>query len=530
MLNLLRQRTGARVVAAFSLILAMLAIVTATSLWSLQSVAANAEELAEDKLARQRITIELRGNEQLNALRASSIAHSDSLEVADLFMRQLAEGEKTSRRLQDQLARFDGDDDADPAHRPLVSAVLRRQQLYRAARDEVFKQKDMGRVQQVEELVAASLEPRLKEYLRALDALLDYQAASAKQLSDDSRATFTWMRTLLAGMGLLALAAGAVLALMLTRSIVRPLRDALVFAGRTADGDLTATLRHGRQDELGRLLDALSGMAGKLAHTVSGVRDAAAAIDVASAEVAHGNLDLSRRTENQAATLEETAAALDQLTATVRTNSEQAVHAAALAHGAADVAAQGGSAIARVTATMDGISQSAAKIVDIIAVIDGIAFQTNILALNAAVEAARAGEQGRGFAVVAAEVRALAQRSATAAREIKALITQSVETIAQGAALASGAEATMTGMVERVGGVSGVMARIGTASHAQNEGIAQINGAVADLESDTQNNAALVEQVAAASESLRRQSEVLSGLMQQFRLGTPGSALVASTA
>jgi methyl-accepting chemotaxis protein len=179
------------------------------------------------------------------------------------------------------------------------------------------------------------------------------------------------------------------------------------------------------------------------------------------------------------------------------------------------------------TATMNGISASAAKIVDIIAVIDGIAFQTNILALNAAVEAARAGEQGRGFAVVASEVRALAQRSATAAREIKALITESVGTIAQGAALASGAQATMTGMLERVGGVSGVMKQIGMASHAQNEGIAQINGAVADLESDTQNNAALVEQVAAASESLRQQSEALSALMQQFRLESPVVAAAA---
>ncbi|MBB3221176.1 methyl-accepting chemotaxis protein [Pseudoduganella umbonata] len=512
--NLLRRHTGARVVAAFAAILAMLAMVTLTSLWSLQNVAANAELLAEDKLARQRLTIELRASEQLNALRALSIARSDSLEVADAFMAQLAAGEKVTQRLQRALAQQRG----DAGELALTAAMRRQQQQFHAVRDAIFRQKEMGRTQQVDELIGSAFEPRLAGYMAALDALLGHQERAARQVSEDSRDTVVAMRVLLGGLGLLALLAGGVLALLLTRSIVRPLRDAVAFAERAAEGDLTGALRHGRQDEVGQLLDALNEMARRLARTVGGVRDAAAAIDAASVEVAHGNLDLSRRTERQAATLQETSAALDQLATTVRINGAQAVDAARLAQGAADVAGQGGSAIAQVSSTMDGISQSADRIVDIIAVIDGIAFQTNILALNAAVEAARAGEQGRGFAVVASEVRALAQRSATAAREIKALIADSVATIGQGAGLAAGAQATMGGMLERVDGVSTLMARIGDAAHAQTDGIAQMNDAVAGLERDTQNNAALVEEVAAASESLRQQAQVLSTLMQQFRI------------
>ncbi|WBS00640.1 methyl-accepting chemotaxis protein [Pseudoduganella sp. SL102] len=514
MLNIFRRHTGSRVVAAFAAILAMLAMVTLASLWSLQKVAGNADLLVDDKLARQRLAIELRASEQLNALRALSIARSDSLEVGDAFMAQLAAGEKVTQRLERQLAALRG----DAGELALIAAVHRQQQRFRAARDEIFNQKEMGRTQQVDALIASDFEPRLAGYMGALDALLAHQARAARQVSDDSHATLAAMRVLLGGLGLAALVAGAVLALLLTRSIVRPLRDAVAFAERTAEGDLTGTLRHGRHDEVGQLLDALNEMARRLALTVGGVRDAAAAIDAASVEVAHGNLDLSRRTERQAATLEETAAALDQLATTVRVNGSQAIDAARLAQGAADVAGQGGSAIAQVSTTMEGISRSAARIVDIIAVIDGIAFQTNILALNAAVEAARAGEQGRGFAVVAGEVRALAQRSATAAREIKALIGESVATIGQGTHLAAGAQATMGGMLDRVGGVSALMARIGDASLAQTDGIAQMNEAVAGLERDTQNNAALVEQVAAASASLRQQAQVLSTLMQQFRV------------
>ncbi|TWI69813.1 methyl-accepting chemotaxis protein [Pseudoduganella lurida] len=514
MFNVIRQRTGARVVAAFALLLLMLAGVTAASLLSLQKVADNATALVDDKLARQRVTTELLGNERLNALRALSIAHSDSLEVMDYFQQGLNEGGKVTLALQRQLAAMP----AQPAERALLDRAAARQAAYHAARAEVMKQKDMGRTQQVDELVAGRLTPAFDAYAAALNALLEHQRAAARLLSDDSHATYDQGRLTLAVLGAVALLLGAGLAWALTRSIVQPLQQALHLAERAAAGDLGATLQHGRRDEIGQLLDALSHMTARLARTVSGVRDAALAIDAASVEVAHGNLDLSSRTEHQAATLQETAAALTKLTEAVRDNTGQAVQAGRLAQGAAETAAAGGASVTAVVDTMHDLSASASKIVDIIAVIDGIAFQTNILALNAAVEAARAGEQGRGFAVVASEVRALAQRSAGAAREIKVLITASVDAIRRGAAQAEEAGATMTGMLDGARAVSTLMQDLGAASRSQDDGIAQINAAVTDLDTDTQRNAALVEEAAAAAEALRQQAASLRELMGQFRL------------
>ena len=520
MLTFIQRRTGARVVAAFAVLLAMLAGVTIASILSLQTVAGNAVILADDKLTRQRLTTEWLGSERLNAVRVLSVAHSDSLEVADYFQRQLVDGDKASAALQARLANMP----AHAAEHALVTKALARQVAYRAARMEVLRQKDMGRTQQVEELVAARLTPTFDAYAAALQALLDHQHAAAQRLSADSHDTFITGRMVLAALGTTAVLVGIALAWALTRSIVEPLRAALDLAERAAAGDLTAVLSHRRQDEIGQLLDALSNMTRRLARTVSGVREAALAIDAASAEVAQGNLDLSRRTEHQAATLQETAAALDKLTQIVRAHAGQAVRAEQLAQGAADTAAAGGPAVRAVVATMQDISNSAELIVDIIAAIDTIAFQTNILALNAAVEAARAGEQGRGFAVVAGEVRALAQRSAGAAKEIKGLITASVDAIRRGAAQAEGAGATMTGMLDGARAVSELMKDLGSASRQQGRGIAQVNAAVTDLDRDTQRNAALVEEAAAAAEALRGQAAALRGLMGQFRLAAPGPA------
>ncbi len=525
MLTLIQRHTGARVVAAFAVLLVMLAGVTLASLLSLQKVADNATVLVDDKLARQRVTTDLLGNERLNALRVLSIAHSDSLEVGDYFQQQLGVGEKASAALQTKLANMP----SDAAEQALMQTAAAAQKQYRAVQADVMKQKDMGRTQQVEELVAGSLTPAFNAYAAALNALLDHQGRAAQKLSDDSHATYATGRVVLAVLGTVAVLIGAGLAWALTGSIVKPLRQALDLAERAAAGDLSAVLRHGRQDEIGQLLDALSDMTRRLARTVSGVRDAALAIDAASVEVAHGNLDLSHRTEHQAATLQETAAALTRLTEIVRDNTGQAVRAEQLARGAADTAAAGGASVTAVVDTMHDIQASAAKIVDIITVIDSIAFQTNILALNAAVEAARAGEQGRGFAVVASEVRALAQRSATAAREIKTLITTSVDAIRRGATQAEGAGTTMTGMLDGARAVSALMKDLGDASRSQDDGIAQINAAVTDLDTDTQRNAALVEEAAAAAEALRQQASALRALMQQFRLAEPsGGGAVAA--
>jgi methyl-accepting chemotaxis protein len=293
-------------------------------------------------------------------------------------------------------------------------------------------------------------------------------------------------------------------------------------ARSVAAGDLTRDIAVRSNDETGQLLQALRTMNRDLVGIVGEVRSGTDSIATASSQIAAGNLDLSARTEQQAASLEETASSMEQLTATVRQNADNARRANALAASASDVAARGGGVVGQVVSTMDDIKHSSDKIVDIIGVIDGIAFQTNILALNAAVEAARAGEQGRGFAVVATEVRSLAQRSADAARQVKALIGDSLEKVDAGSRLVRQAGATMSDIVASVERVSGIMAEISDASREQTLGIDQINQAVAQMDEVTQQNAALVEEAAAAAQSLREQAASLLATVSVFQL-TPAA-------
>ncbi|HEY2627739.1 MAG TPA: methyl-accepting chemotaxis protein, partial [Usitatibacter sp.] len=301
-------------------------------------------------------------------------------------------------------------------------------------------------------------------------------------------------------------------------TIVRRLRRATEVARIVASGDLTTQIDVGRQDELGQLLASLADMNNSLAGIVDRVRESAEKVAVASSQIAAGNTDLSSRTEEQASNLEETAASIEEMTATVSQNAQHAGQANELAASAKDVARKGGHVVGEVMKTMEGIQASSHKISDIIGVIDSIAFQTNILALNAAVEAARAGEQGRGFAVVAAEVRSLAQRSADAAREIKALITESVQRVDEGSKLAGGAGTTMNEIVSSVNRVSQLINEIATATAEQSSGIAQANAAVSQLDKVTQQNAALVEESTAASESLRQLANEMSAAVSVFRL------------
>ncbi|WP_020653488.1 methyl-accepting chemotaxis protein [Massilia niastensis] len=351
--------------------------------------------------------------------------------------------------------------------------------------------------------------------LRALTELLN-----ARQKADDTAVAATIRSTTLvigaamAVAALLAVAAGVVL----VRGISTPLLQAIGIARRVAEGDIGRRIEIASNNEIGQLLKALADMDSSLAHIVKDVRDGTGTIASAAHQIAAGNDDLARRTESQASALVETAASMEQITGTVRRNGDNARQANQLALSAAEVAGKGGQVVSQVVDTMGSINASARKIVDIIGVIDGIAFQTNILALNAAVEAARAGEEGRGFAVVAGEVRSLAQRSASAAKEIKALIDDSVDKVQLGTQLVDQAGATMGEIVVSVNRVTDIMSEIAAASHEQSEGIDQVNVAIGRMDDATQQNAALVEEAAAAAVSLEQQASSLVQLVSVFQV------------
>jgi methyl-accepting chemotaxis protein len=355
-------------------------------------------------------------------------------------------------------------------------------------------------------------------YIKHLAALLPLKEASARATYEQSSAISTSLAT--ASIALASVLTGLILAMVIwvVRSITTSLRDAVNMTRQVAGGDLSTPIVIDRHDEMGILLQALAEMQGSLRRVVGDVRSSAQNISTTSVEIAQGNSHLSQRTEEQASSLEETASSMEQLTSTVKQNAQNALQANALAAGASKVAVRGGQVVSQVVETMGGITASSRKIADIIGVIDAIAFQTNILALNAAVEAARAGEQGRGFAVVASEVRSLAQRSAAAAREIKALIEDSAGKVESGGKLVDEAGRTMNEIVTSVKRVTDIMAEIAVASQQQGGGIEQVNRAIAQMDQVTQQNAALVEQAAAAAESLKAQAAQLTKAVTVFRV------------
>lgn len=401
----------------------------------------------------------------------------------------------------------------------LIGSVEEMRGVYLAAQRsfvEAVKTDDLER--------ARNLFPEIKmsseNYLNTLDRLIQYQQDSVveagKQAVAISKKAFLMMLALAA----LACVLGGATALTVARGITRPLNDAVAVAERVAQGDLMADIAVGSHDETGKLMRSLKHMNGSLAHIVSEVRNGTDTIGAASSDIASGTLDLSRRTEQQAASLEETAASMTELTATVTQNAANAEQADQLSASATRTAVVAGDILAQVINTMGEIKSSSGRIADIIGVIDGIAFQTNILALNAAVEAARAGEQGRGFAVVAGEVRALAGRSAEAAKEIKTLINASVEKVEFGSNLVDQAGATMAEVVTSIKRVTDIMAEISAASREQSLGVSQVGEAVGQLDQTTQQNAALVEEMAAAAGSLKGQAHELVQAVAVFRLGS----------
>lgn len=510
----LNLKTGPRVLSSFAIVLFVMACITAVALWRLQAANETTEFLVKDKLAKQQLTADWLGGAKLNGVRALSIAKSDSLEVGEFFQSQLGEGDKLIASTEKQLLGM-GHTQAEDA---LLRSASDKQKTFLAIRKEIFGFKELGKTQEVEQLADSTFKTTFAAYTNSLEQLLAYQSKQAKALAEESSAQYQSSRVTLLSFGVLALMLGAALAWTITRSIVGPLQHAVDLATRVSEGDLRTFDRPQRVDEIGQLLDALHNMTTRLAITVKQVRDGAHTIDDASKELASGNLDLSRRTEHQAGALEETASSMEELTSAVRHNSTSARTANELAVSASAVAIKGGDMVDEVVQTMDEISASAKKIVDIIAVIDGIAFQTNILALNAAVEAARAGEQGRGFAVVASEVRNLAQRSATAAKEIKTLINDSSSRIEVGTTLAHATGDTMAEIVASINRVTSIMTEISSATAEQESGIHEVNSAIGDMDSVTQQNAALVEEAAATAEAVHKEASNLTQVVSFFKV------------
>ncbi len=352
----------------------------------------------------------------------------------------------------------------------------------------------------------------------AIQSDMDLQTRGGDAAYQESQGTFNTARTWVVGLLAAAAALGAFLALVIAKSITGPISAALKVAETVAGGDLTSVVDSQAPDEAGQLLRALKRMNASLVQIVSQVRNSSDSIATGSSQIAVGNTDLSQRTEEQASNLQQTAASMEELTATVKQNADTARSATQIASSAAEAATTGGRVVGQVVNTMNEIAQSSRQIVDIIGVIDGIAFQTNILALNAAVEAARAGEQGRGFAVVATEVRNLAQRSATAAKEIKSLIGASVDRVEAGSRLVDEARHSMSDIVTQVTRVNDLIGEISSASVEQSTGIGQIGDAVTQLDQVTQQNAALVEESAAAAESLKVQAGQLAAMVAVFKL------------
>ena len=383
--------------------------------------------------------------------------------------------------------------------------------------------RERGDLEAARQIVEQKVRPALAQYSASQEAFVQRQQLrrdDAKRDGEAKRATANWIG---GGLAAVLMVLAVVSAVVLVRSVTQPLQRAVGLADAIAGGDLTVDVHDERKDELGHLLRSLSAMAARLRGVVGEVRAGVESVSSASTQIAMGNQDLSARTEQTAANLEETAASMEELTATVTQSADTARQANQLATNAAQAATRGGEVVGQVVASMQQITDSSRKIADIIGVIDSIAFQTNILALNAAVEAARAGEQGRGFAVVASEVRSLAQRSAGAAREIKELISASVHDVERGNALVERAGKTMEDVVTAVRRVNDIMGEISNASREQSLGVAQVGEAVTQMDQVTQQNAALVEEMAAAS-SLKSQAEDLVQVVSVFQLEDEGGS------
>ena len=505
-------KIGRRLALSFGLVLLITAVIAGIGAWRLETLAQTTQQLTQVDNERLQATMEWRQNIELNWMRTrAAVLATDSGHFAELQ----AEMEKTSAAVNTTRSTVERLITSD-AGRQLITNIDKAREAYRAPRAALLQRKANG--EDVSSALRQQLTPLAEAYNQSVRDFEQRQKQLYEQTRDAAAAQAQQGQLIILVCAVLALLAGAWSAWLLSRSVTIPLQQAVRSASGIADGDLTQAIHVEGRDEMATLLAALKNMQGKLADVVAGVRTNAESVASASAQIAQGNSDLSSRTESQASALEETAASMEQLGSTVRQNASNAHQANQLALEASTVAAQGGDVVSQVVNTMQGINDSSRKIADIIGVIDGIAFQTNILALNAAVEAARAGEQGRGFAVVASEVRSLAQRSAEAAKEIKQLISASVQQVEQGTHLVDQAGTTMSEVVRAIRRVTDIMGEISAASTEQSQGVAQVGEAVMQMDQATQQNAALVEESAAAAGSLNGQATQLVNAVAVFRL------------
>jgi methyl-accepting chemotaxis protein len=505
---------GRRLLVVFGATLCLSLIGSGYGAWALGESSRNTREIIEQSVVTERLVSDWYRNVAASVRRTTAIAVSSDPALADFFAADAAETTKSSGALQKKVEKLLTSDE----EKAVFAEIADVRKAYVITRDAVSKIKSSGDAAGSRKLLDETYLPAAAHYQAALQHLATIQRDNIDRAGAQVQAENLHARIALAVFSGAALLIGSLLSLWLVRSITRPIQRAVDAANRIAGLDLTEKIAFHDNDETGRLLKALSSMQQSLQALVSNVRASTDSIGIASAEIADGNMDLSSRTEQAASSLQQTAASIEQMNATVQQSTASARTARDLAGTAAEVAMRGGDVVARVVSTMEEINGASHQISDIIGVIDGIAFQTNILALNAAVEAARAGEQGRGFAVVATEVRSLAQRSAAAAKEIKSLIGASVEKVETGTRLVADAGSTMNEVVEAAKRVSAIISEITDAANEQSQGIGQVNTAVGQLDQVTQQNAALVEESAAAAESLKLQAQQLSETVRRFRI------------
>jgi methyl-accepting chemotaxis protein len=512
-----RLKVGTRLGLSFGGILILLVWMTGLAIYELSDLNARTERLVKEEWVHSRLANVALDNARGSVARVFEVTSDLNNDARSEALQRLAANTRGFTESLDKLEQVEETADG----RALIGKAKAAGAQYVASYQKVIALMDAGNRDEAARLAFGETYKSSHAFAGLLREVHDIQERAAEDAGAESGVAFRSARTTLIWLGAVAIVLGIAAAIVISRGLVQQLGGepdyAASIAGQIAAGNLAVHIET-KADDRSSLLSAIKTMRDSLAVIVSEVRGSTETIATASQQIASGNLDLASRTEEQASSLEETASSMEELTSTVRQNAENARQANGLAQSASEVAVKGGDVVSQVIGTMGSITESAQKIADITGVIDGIAFQTNILALNAAVEAARAGEQGRGFAVVAAEVRTLAQRSATAAKEIKALIGDSVEKVEAGSKLVDQAGATMSDLVDSVKRVSGIIAEIASASDEQRAGIEQVNQAITQMDQVTQQNAALVEEASAAADAMQQQSASLAQLVSVFKI------------